>query len=315
MALLVVDALEVVEVEEADGQRATLHRRLLELHLQLLLEVPVVSEPGQGVGQREPHRTQGAVRRALVERDRDERPGQRQHVDRRLRPQHDEREADRGHDREGRSRPDRGRAQDGREGLTRPAGEDRGDERDVDRVERRGAGEHLEHEARSLVVVREQRHRGSRGRGREREDRAVVDQLDHGSPLDKLERDPGEDGHDDRRRPAVQDPRADDEHGGERQAASRKVLDRDRRGLEEERGEKQRDHAARCLDRQRRRHELPRGGRHGGKPPERDREQHRVEPPCLLPDADRPDPPLRSALRPRGENARCAHVVATSEGR
>ena len=90
MAELVVDALEVVDVEEAQRDDAAVLVRLRELALQALVEVAVVAEPGQRVGEREPDRVQRPVRRALVERDRDERAGERREEVRRALPEHDE---------------------------------------------------------------------------------------------------------------------------------------------------------------------------------------------------------------------------------
>ena len=71
MAVLVVDLLEVVHVEEADGKRVLgLGReRLL---FELFVEVAVVPEARQRIGEGEPHRLQLPVHRALVERDRDD---------------------------------------------------------------------------------------------------------------------------------------------------------------------------------------------------------------------------------------------------
>ena len=54
MAVLVVDALEVVDVEQADGDEPlSAPRRCRELALEALLEVAVVPETGQRVGERE----------------------------------------------------------------------------------------------------------------------------------------------------------------------------------------------------------------------------------------------------------------------
>ena len=87
VAVAVVDLLEVVEVEQAEAERRRA-RGLVEVELQLVLEVPVVPEPGQRVGEREPHRLQGAVRRALVQGDGDERAHERDGVERRALPEH-----------------------------------------------------------------------------------------------------------------------------------------------------------------------------------------------------------------------------------
>ena len=88
--VLVVDPLEVVDVDQAEAER---HAGFLcgdELTLQPLVEVPVVAEPGQRVGERKPHRAQRAVRRSLVEGDRDQRPDERRREHRRALPQHHE---------------------------------------------------------------------------------------------------------------------------------------------------------------------------------------------------------------------------------
>ena len=73
----VVDLLEVVDVEEEQRQAEALALRLVEVALQALVEVTVVAEARERVGQREPHRAKRAVHRALVERDRDERADER----------------------------------------------------------------------------------------------------------------------------------------------------------------------------------------------------------------------------------------------
>ena len=77
MAEAVVDPLEVVDVEEAERDERVGLVGERELALQPLVEVAVVAEAGQRVGQREAHRAERAMRRALVERDRDERACER----------------------------------------------------------------------------------------------------------------------------------------------------------------------------------------------------------------------------------------------
>ena len=73
MAVAVVDSLEVVEVDQAEAQRHAGLVRGHELTLQPFVEMAVISQTGQGIGQRETHRAQGSVRGALVERDCDQR--------------------------------------------------------------------------------------------------------------------------------------------------------------------------------------------------------------------------------------------------
>ena len=176
MPVAVVDLLEVVEVEETDRERLPGRRRLLELDLQLLLEVPVVAEAGERIGQGEPHRPQRVERRALVQRDGDERTDEHECQRRRLCPEDDEREADGEHDRERRGSRERRRPQQRQERLSRPARQHRGDQEHVDEIEGRCSGEHLEEQGprrgpfdggTGLIAC-------SGSRGREREDGAVV---------------------------------------------------------------------------------------------------------------------------------------------
>ena len=83
----VVDPLEVVDVHQAEAERIALRPRVGELALEPVVEVAVVAEPGQRVGQREPHRAQLAEGRALVERDREQRPDERGGEERRALPE------------------------------------------------------------------------------------------------------------------------------------------------------------------------------------------------------------------------------------
>ena len=86
MAVTVVDPLEVVDVDQADAERIALLGRVGELALEPVVEMAVVAEPRQRVGQREPHRTQLAERRTLVERDREQRTDERAGKKRRALP-------------------------------------------------------------------------------------------------------------------------------------------------------------------------------------------------------------------------------------
>ena len=124
VAVPVVDLLEVVDVEQAERERDASLLRLVEVVLEALVEVAVVAEPGQRVGERQAHRLQRAVHRALVERDGDERADERRGEERRPLPEDGQHEADRGHDREGHDRPV-DRAEQRHERLARPARDDR----------------------------------------------------------------------------------------------------------------------------------------------------------------------------------------------
>ena len=77
MAVAVVDALEVVDVDEAEAERIAGALRRRERTLQALVEVTVVSEPGERVGERKLHGLERGERRSLVERDREQRADER----------------------------------------------------------------------------------------------------------------------------------------------------------------------------------------------------------------------------------------------
>ena len=77
MAEAVVDLLEVVDVHEAEAERIALRLRVGELALEPVVEVAVVAELGERVGERQAHRAQLTEGRALVERDREQRPDER----------------------------------------------------------------------------------------------------------------------------------------------------------------------------------------------------------------------------------------------
>ena len=56
MTEAVVDVLQVVEVDEAQGERRAVVLRVHELALEPLVEAAVVAEARERVGQRQPHR-------------------------------------------------------------------------------------------------------------------------------------------------------------------------------------------------------------------------------------------------------------------
>ena len=132
MAVVVVDLLEVVEVEEAQRNRSAGLLRQDELPLQPLVEAPVIAETGEWIGEGEPHRLHRLERRTLVEPDREERPAEGEREERRPLPEDAEDERRGAHERERRARLDEVLLRDLE---VRPAGgrrEDRADEREVD---------------------------------------------------------------------------------------------------------------------------------------------------------------------------------------
>ncbi len=98
----VVDALEIVDVHEAETEWALVPLRVDQLALETIVEVAVVAEPGQRIGQRELHRAERAIGRALVERDREQRADERSREEWRALPEHDEHQRRRRHQREDR---------------------------------------------------------------------------------------------------------------------------------------------------------------------------------------------------------------------
>ena len=101
MAERVVQLLEIVDVEHADAERHALLLRLVQVVIEAVVEVAVVAEAGERVGEREPHRLELPKDRALVERDRGERADERGRQERRALPEHGQHQGQRGHDREG----------------------------------------------------------------------------------------------------------------------------------------------------------------------------------------------------------------------
>ena len=100
----VVHALQVVEVDEAERERRAHLLGRDELTLEPLVEAAVVSEAGERVGQREPHRADRLVRRALVEGDREQRAEERDRERGLTLPEDDQGQGCRGHESERRGR-------------------------------------------------------------------------------------------------------------------------------------------------------------------------------------------------------------------
>ena len=130
----VVDPLEIVHVDEAEAEAAALALGLDQLTLEPIVEVAVVAEPRQRVGQREPHRAERAVGRALVEGDREQRADEGRRQEGRALPENDEHERGRRHQREDHDRPAQARSDQLEERSPRRDGHDERDESEVDRV-------------------------------------------------------------------------------------------------------------------------------------------------------------------------------------
>ncbi len=160
MTVAIVDLLEVVDVEQAERERKALVLRLVQVVLEPLVEVTVVSQARERVGERQAHRFQRAVHRALVEGDGDQRADEGGGQERRPLPENGQHQADRGHDREGHRRPVDGVLEQGQEGLARPAGDDARGEQDVDRVEGSGRQQDVEEEAVDAAVSTDESSRG-----------------------------------------------------------------------------------------------------------------------------------------------------------
>src|SRR5262249_61950409 len=96
----VVDPLEVVDVDETEGERPAAAEGVFELARQAFVKVSVIAETRQRISEREAHRSQRAKQRALVQLDREQRPDERKREQRRPLPEDDERQNRRAHQRE-----------------------------------------------------------------------------------------------------------------------------------------------------------------------------------------------------------------------
>ena len=238
----VVELLEVVDVEDADAERHPLLLRVAQVAVEPVVEVPVVPEPGDGVGEGEAHRGELPEDRALVEGDGGERPDERRREEGRALPEDREHEGERRHDRERDERRGDRAAEQREEAVARPAADDRCDEREIDEVEGCGGDGDLDREPSESVVRHRRADRSGRG-GREAVDGRVVEHADGRLAPADLDQELGEQPDEDRGRPPVDDRRADDEDRGERGSPDRHVLDRDGEGLDERGGEQQRHQA------------------------------------------------------------------------
>ena len=217
----VVDPLEVVDVHQAERQRACLLFGVQQLALQSLVEVAVVAEAGEGIREREPHRAERAVSRALVEGDCEQRSDERDREHRRALPEHDQHQRCRGHERE---RDDRRAHVCLHQVQVRLVGAecDRGrDQHDVHDVVG-GGGDHDASDHRADALALDRRDQSARRKCDEREhgdvegdalQRAVLGELDDGGRGEQEER-PG--------RPPEEHDRGDCEDERERGDAARR---------------------------------------------------------------------------------------------
>jgi hypothetical protein len=237
VAVAVVDPLEVVDVDQAEAERVALRLRVGELALEPVVEVTMVAEPGERVGEREPHRAELAEGGALVERDREQRADEGGREERRALPEHDEHERRRGHQRERQPRDLDARPHRRQERLPRADADDEADQEQVDPEVHAGGDDHLgEHERR--LVAPERRDRRPGDERRDREHRRVVDDADRRPVLEQLHDRRGE-ADDHAGLPAVEHDRGGAEDEAERDAAGVDPVQRDRVALgERRRGQK-----------------------------------------------------------------------------
>ena len=238
MAEEVVHTLEIVDVDQAEAEAALVAIGVDQLALEPVLEVPVVAEPGERVGQRELHCAECSVGRALVEGDRQQRPDERRGQERRALPEDDQHQRGRRHQREDDDRP----AQAGADQLEeRPPGRDGHDERDEDEVDAvlgRGGDADLGDERVRAVAVdeadEEAAHRRSAG-----EHGAVVGDPDRRAMLGQLDENGRREGDEHAGGPPEEHDRARGEDERQRDAAAVRAFDRNRIAARERRGRKQ----------------------------------------------------------------------------
>ena len=245
MPVAVVDLLEVVDVDEAERERPALLLGEGDLALEPLVEVPVVAESRERVGEREAHRFQRRKGRALVERDREQRPDKSHRQRRRALPQDDEHQCGRGHERERRGRLIRVVPDQLEERLARARCEHGADQDEVDDpvVEKRAQRD--AHDQRAHRVLGNQLDRKAARERRQREHRAVVRDAEWRAEAEQV-RDGWATGGDDHTcLPAEEDDRRHGEHEAERDPAGVDAFDGDRKSLGQHHSEKE---ASECCD-------------------------------------------------------------------
>jgi hypothetical protein len=145
VAVLVVDRLQPVHVEQADAERRV-PAALRHLGGQPVVEAPAVAKTRDGVGEGRPHRLEGTQLGALVEVERDEWPEERDDEEGRAVPEDDEDDAQRDHDRQWHERRRHRAAEEADVLLVARARDDECDQGKVDGVEgRRGRRRLHEH--------------------------------------------------------------------------------------------------------------------------------------------------------------------------
>ena len=235
----VVDLLEVVDVDEAERDRVAALLGVEQLALQPLVEMAVVAEPRQRVGQGEAHRAERAEGRALVQGDREQRSDERDRERRGPHPEHVEDQRRGAHQRERHHRQADAGLDHRQERPARVERHDRAREDHVDGVEGRGAHGDAGDELAGLGAG-EERDERARGACRERVGARVVDDADHRPVLGQAD--------EQRRREDDQQPgrgveerdARDDEDEHQRDPARLHVVERDREAL----GERRRDEHA-----------------------------------------------------------------------
>ncbi len=249
VAEAVVDALEVVDVDQTERHQACSSVAVASASPQLELERAVVAQAGERVGLGVTDGEHRPVGVALVQGQREHRAGQ-QELERRVDlPQRRRERRDERHDREGRA----GVAQVAARGLAQrdPVGErdrDR-DERDVGDDVRGAAGEDEDGQlagvagADRAAVPAEQERGQRRCERRERVGARVERAAQREAALDALHDGGGHQGGEDRVLPAEQDLRGHQEDEGERDLAGALLVERHRLELGGQRCRRKHEHA------------------------------------------------------------------------
>jgi hypothetical protein len=258
VAEAVVDALEVVDVDETHAERETPLVGLPQLPLETFVEVPMVAEPRKRVGQSQAHGAERPDDRALVELDREQRADERDREEGRPFPEDDEHQRRRGHQRERHDRQADVLPREADERAARADGHNGGDQDQVDGVlGRRGGSDTCEDPVASL-----QRRGDGAGRGRrQRQDRDVVRDPHRRTVLQQLGDARGQEDDEHSTGPAEEDDRRDAEDERKRHAAL-DALHGHREAIGERRGGEQRRDAQEG-GRPVRRHRKRRGGSTG----------------------------------------------------
>ena len=219
----------------------------------------VVAEPRQWVGEGEPDRTERAQQRALVELDREQRADERDRKQRRALPEDDERQHGRAHEREREHGLADARCHEVQPRALRPAGDDSGDQEDVDRVADIGRYDHAGRGLRGLVALDRRDHEPRADRG-DCEGKRVVGDPHRWAAVEDLHHGRGREDDEHAGCPAEEHDRRQAEDEGERDAVSVEVVDGHRKPVGEQRGGEERRDAREIGGALRRRRERRRRG-------------------------------------------------------